>query len=226
MRRWNSILMAFCLAGVVVAPAAAVDVGEYLSITGFIDNQMRYVDNLSSQEEAGRGDLTLDNDEQWSARTRGRIFFNVQPNVFSKAVFGIELDQTWGDDTGDGTGFDLGNDNNVFELKHLYVDIKIPSTPLQVQIGGFAVDATTLKRCVIFCDDAGGIAVQANWSPNFSTYTWFIIAEEELIEEGPDTLGEDFSAGTTFMFKLAKGMEIHLLGAYYDIDGPSSDPVH
>jgi hypothetical protein len=223
MRRWNSILMAFCLAGVVVAPAAAVDVGEYLSITGFIDNQMRYVDNLSSQEEAGRGDLTLDNDEQWSARTRGRIFFNVQPNVFSKAVFGIELDQTWGDDTGDGTGFDLGNDNNVFELKHLYVDIKIPSTPLQVQIGGFAVDATTLKRCVIFCDDAGGIAVQANWSPNFSTYTWFIIAEEELIEEGPDTLGEDFSAGTTFMFKLAKGMEIHLLGAYYDIDGPSSD---
>ena len=46
MRRWSSVLTAFCLAGAMVAPAAAVDVGEFLSITGFIDNHVRYIDNV------------------------------------------------------------------------------------------------------------------------------------------------------------------------------------
>lgn len=222
MRRWSSMLMAFCLAGVIVAPAGAVDVGEYLSITGFVDNHIRYINNISTREEAGGGDLTLDDDEEFSARTRGRIFFHLKPNVFSEAVFGFEFDQEWGDN-GSGGGFDLGNDNNAFELKHLYVDIKIPSTPIRMQVGGFAVNATTLKRCIVFCDDGGGVAVHGNWSPNFSTYSWFIIAEEEFIEDGPDTLGEDFTVGTNFMFKPANGIDIHLLGAYYNIDGPSSD---
>ena len=228
MRRWSSVLTAFCLAGAMVAPAAAVDVGEFLSITGFIDNHVRYIDNVSTQEEAGGGDLTIDEDEMWHGRTRGRIFFNVKPNAFSKAVVGFEFDQTWGQSNdspagNNSIGFDLGNDNNALELKHLYVEVKIPSTPIRLQVGGFAVDVTTLKRCVIFCDDAGGISVEGSWSPKFSTYTWFIMAEEELIESGADDLGEDFTAGTTFMFKLAPGMDVHLLGAYYDIDGPSSD---
>ncbi|WP_218673750.1 hypothetical protein, partial [Candidatus Entotheonella palauensis] len=222
MRRWSSILIAFCLAGAMAAPAAAVDVGEFLSITGFIDNHVRYVDNLSSAEEAGRGNLSLDDDDQWNGRTRGRIFFNVKPNAFSQGVVGFEFDQVWGDD-GDGGGFDLGNDNNAFELKHLYVDLKIPTTPIRMQVGGFSVNATSLKRCIVFCDDAGGIAVHGDWSPNFSTYTWFIVAEEELIEDGPDDVGEDFTIGTNFKVKVAKGIDIHFMAAYYGIDGPSSD---
>jgi hypothetical protein len=205
-----------------VAPAAAVDIGEYLSVTGFIDNHVRYIHNISTQEEAGGGDLTLDDDDMFHGRTRGRLFFDIKPNAFSKAVFGFEFDQIWGD-VGDGEGFDLGIDNQIVELKHLYVEVKIPSTPLRLQVGGFAVDATKLKRCVIFCDDAGGISLEGSWSPMFSTYSWFIVADEELIEEGPDDFGEDWTVGTTFMFKLANGMDVHLLGAYYEVEGPSSD---
>ena len=227
MRRWSTILMAFCLAGALAAPAGAVDVTEYLSVTGFIDNHIRYIDNISTNEEDStsdidNGNLTTDDDDEWTARTRGRIFFNVMPNPFSKAVVGFEFDQFWGD-AGSGRGFDLGNDNNAFELKHLYVDIKIPSTPLRLQVGGFGVNATTLKRCIVFCDDAGGIAVHGKWSPNFSTYSWFIVAEEEFIEDGGDSLGEDFTVGTNFMLQFAEGIDVHFLGAYYDIDGSSSD---
>ena len=30
-----------------------------------------------------------------------------------------------------------------------------------------------------------------SWSSQIKTYTWYIIAEEELIEDGPDAFGED-----------------------------------
>jgi len=223
MRRWKSILISFGLAGAMAAPAAAVDIGEYLSLTGFIDNHIRYIDNVSTQEEPGNGDITVDNDDMFHGRTRGRLFFDIKPNPFSKAVVAFEYDQIWGD-VGDGEGFDLGIDNQIVELKQLYAEIKIPSTPIRLQVGGFGVDATTLKRCVIFCDDAGGVAIEGSWSPKFSTYTWFIVAEEELFEyDPPEDFGDDWTAGTTFMFNLAEGMDVHLLGAWYQIDGPSSD---
>ena len=97
MRRWKSILISFGLAGVMAAPAAAVDIGEYLSITGFIDNHIRYIDNISTQEEPGGGDITVDNDDMFHGRTRGRLFFDIKPNPFSKAVVAFEYDQIWGD---------------------------------------------------------------------------------------------------------------------------------
>ena len=209
------------------APAAAVDVGEFLSITGFIDNQMRYVDNVSTNEEVNRGVLHLDEDESFRFRTRGRLFFHLKPNAFSKAVVAFEMDQVYGD-VGGGGGFDLGIDNTIVELKHLYAEIKIPSTPIKLTAGGFNVSATRLKSCIVYCDDSGGIVVEGSWSPQFSTYSWFVIAEEEDIEDNPsqgggDALGEDWTIGTTFRLQPAKGMDIHLLGAYYYIDGPSSD---
>ncbi len=235
MRRWSSILVAFCLAGVMVAPAAAVDIGEFLSITGFIDNQMRYINNVSTDEEENgvgdNGNLTTDDDEVWQMRTRGRLFFNVKPNVFSRAVVAFEMDQSYGqsnsNDAGGGSiGFDLGIDNVVFELKHLYAEIKIPSTPLKITAGGFNVSAMRLKSCIVYCDDSGGVVLEGSWSPQFSTYSWFVIAEEEEIEDdvatGGDAFGEDWTIGTTFRLQPAKGMDIHLLGAYYDIDGPGS----
>lgn len=200
MRRWSSVLLALCLMGIMAAPAAAVDVGEFLSVTGFIDNHMRYIDNVSTNEEANRGLLQTDEDEVWQARTRGRIFFTAKPNAFSKAVVAFEMDQTWGQSNstsagGGGIGFDLGIDNVAVELKHLYAQVKIPSTPIKVTAGGFSVSVTKLKSCMIYCDDSGGIVVEGAWSPQFSTYSWFVIAEEEQIEDntatGGDAFGED-----------------------------------
>lgn len=232
MRRWSSVLLALCLMGIMAAPAAAVDVGEFLSVTGFIDNHMRYIDNVSTNEEANRGLLQTDEDEVWQARTRGRIFFTAKPNAFSKAVVAFEMDQTWGQSNstsagGGGIGFDLGIDNVAVELKHLYAQVKIPSTPIKVTAGGFSVSVTKLKSCMIYCDDSGGIVVEGAWSPQFSTYSWFVIAEEEQIEDntatGGDAFGEDWTVGTTFRLQPAKGMNIDILGAYYSIDGPSVD---
>ncbi len=236
MRRWSSVLIAFCLAGVMAAPAAAVDVGEFLSVTGFIDNQMRYIDNVSTNEEdngvGDNGNLFTDEDEVWQARTRGRLFFTVKPNTFSKAVVAFEMDQTYGQSNttsagGGAIGFDLGIDNVAVELKHLYAEVKIPETPIKVTLGGFNVSATRLKSCIVYCDDSGGVVVEGAWSPQFSTYSWFVIAEEEQIEDntatGGDAFGEDWTVGTTFRLQPAKGMDIHLLGAFYVIEGPGSD---
>jgi hypothetical protein len=185
----KSICVLLCLIGLVAMPVYAANLDDVVTITGFIDNHIRYIDNISTAEEDNNrgpgevpdnGNLTTDNDHEFSGRTRGRIFFNLSPNPFSKAVFGFELDQTWGqdgtNDAGGSTGFDLGIDNNVFELKQLYVDIKVPSTPLRFEVGGFGINGTRLKRCVVFCDDAGGIAMAGSWSSQIQTYTWYIMS--------------------------------------------------
>ncbi|MDH3603702.1 MAG: hypothetical protein OEU26_29175, partial [Candidatus Tectomicrobia bacterium] len=96
-------------------------------------------------------------------------------------------------------------------------------TPLRFQVGGFGINGTRLKRCVVFCDDGGGIAMTGSWSSQIKTYTWFIIAEEELIENGPDTLGEDYTVGTRVEFAPYKGLDLDLFLAFYNIEGPSSD---
>ena len=235
MKRWFWVVTLL----LVVAVALPAYADTRLKVTGFIDNHIRYMQNLSSNEEDTdpdvpgltadlNGDVSQDDDEQFNGRTRGRIFFHIAPNDFSKGVFGFEFDQEWGQDNAGGPadpagGFDLGNDNNAFELKWLYVDVKIPDTPARFQVGGFSVNGTRLKRCVVFCDDAGGVALHLDFNPQVKLYSWYIIAEEELIETGADAVGEDFTVGFSLRTTFVKGLDVDFFFAFYGIENPSSD---
>jgi hypothetical protein len=157
MKRWSWMIALVALAGLAAAPTFAE---MRLTTTGFIDSHVRYADNLTDD------DVTDDSDDEWRARTRARIFFNVAVNDFSKAVVGFEIDQVWGETPGSGTaGFDFGTDNIAVEVKWAYVDINLPNTPVSFRVGGLPLQADRLKNsCLLLCMDVGGIDVEVAFS--------------------------------------------------------------
>jgi hypothetical protein len=200
---------------------------DRLKMTGYVDNHISLVTNRSRIDD----DLTVDDDDRFMGRSRARLFFNIIAAPDSKAVVALEFDQLWGSidrDTAnsrDGDpGFDLGIDNDVLELKHLYVDFKIPGTPVRLQIGGFRHHASRLQDCILLCIDAGGIAAHIDLAPPVKLYVHYMSIQEEddAVRGGPSfNLGEDWGMGTTLMTEFAKGIKINLAFEYVHEVGPS-----
>jgi hypothetical protein len=203
------------LVGLAAAPAFAE---MRLTTTGFIDNHVRYADNLTDD------DVTDDSDDEWRARTRARIFFNIAANDFSKAVVGFEIDQVWGETPGSSTaGFDFGTDNIAVEVKWAYVDITLPNTPVSFRAGGLPLQADRLKgSCLLLCMDVGGIDVEVAFSPQLVASIYFAnTQEDDFLESGDDgRLGDDYFGGITLMTELLQGLQANLLFAYQHIGGP------
>jgi hypothetical protein len=236
MKRWNMIMALLALAVLVAAPAYAE---MRLTVTGFIDNHVRYTQNLSAfDDDITNGSFNgidtapcrpsgCDEEDDWRGRTRGRIFFNIAANEFSKAVFGFEIDQVWGASgepaSGDNAGFDLGIDNTVFEVKWLYVDIKIPDTPVSFRAGGLPMQADRLKgSCTLLCMDVGGIDVEIAFDPQVILSVYFASFEEsddQVVTVA--NLGDDYFTGFTLMTIPWKGLKANLLFAWEHIQGPS-----
>jgi hypothetical protein len=239
MQHWKGIVAFLALVGLVAIPAYA---DQRLTVTGFIDNHVRAFGNLSATDD----DYTLDDDDEWHARTRGRLFFNIAATEFSKAVVAFEFDQYWGDTSqnppgagatstrcvtstpgetctiiNDNGGFDLGIDNFVIELKHLYVDIKVPETPVRVRLGGFDVNATPLKDLTLLTMDVAAIAVDIDFHPQFKTLVYFSPTEEDFDQEFADELGEDYFGGVTLQAIPMKGFQIDGVFAFQHLQGPS-----
>jgi hypothetical protein len=236
MKRWNIVVALLALAGLMAAPAYAE---MRLSVTGFIDNHARYTQNLSAVDDVV-ADINLpgcrpdgcDEESDFRGRTRGRIFFNIAANEFSKAVFGFEIDQTWGalGDAASPTapagganqaGFDLGIDNTVFEVKWLYVDIKIPNTPVSFRAGGLPLQADRLKgSCTLLCMDVGGIDVEVAFDPQLILSVYFANFEEDD-DRVVTSLGDDYFGGFTVMTTPFKGLKANLIFAFEHIEGVS-----
>jgi hypothetical protein len=191
-----------------------------LTTRGFIDNHVRYADNLTGD------DLTDDSDDEWRARTRARLFFNIAATDFSKAVIGFEIDQVWGELAGSSTaGFDFGTDNIAVEVKWAYVDINLPNTPISLRAGGLPLKADLLKgSCFLLCMDVGGVEVEVAFSPQFVASIYFAnTLEDDSLDASdldPDRLGDDYFGGITLITELFQGLEANLLFAFQHIGGP------
>src|SRR5687768_13353669 len=138
MQKVARCLVFLMIIGLAATPALAAE----LRVTGFIDNVFPHWDsNLSG----------VDNDptrkeSTFFGRTRLRNFFNFLASDDLRGVFAIEIDQPYGavpDNPRNGDcfeasaafpaqdcGFDNGIDNVVIELKHMYVDFRVPQLPL------------------------------------------------------------------------------------------------
>jgi hypothetical protein len=139
MRRyWVLALAAIALLGMLAPPAQAQAPAPKVSITGAFYNINVAAHNL------GEVYLHRTGDDEWSTRSRGRVWFNGELGK-AKAVLGLEIDLGWGqtgaaDNTlqsqistfagaagtaaqrrGTSGGIDLNGDSlAVIEIKHLY----------------------------------------------------------------------------------------------------------
>jgi hypothetical protein len=237
MKWWKGVVALLALAGLAAIPAYA---DQRLTVTGFIDNHVRAFGNLSATDAS----FVADDDDEWHARTRGRIFFNVAATEFSKAVVAFEFDQFWGDSSrsisGSGSsptrcvtseaeetctlvngGFDFGIDNFVIELKHLYADFQIPQLPVRVRLGGMDINATPLKDLTLVTMDVAAIEVTIDAHPQFKVLAYFSPTEEDFDEEFAAKLGEDYFTGLTLQTIPMKGLNIDLVFAFQHLRGPN-----
>src|SRR5919198_2001343 len=178
MKKVVGALALLFLAGFLVLPASAAE----LRVTGFFDNIFPHVDHNLNNADL---DTTNNHDNNFYGRERSRLFFNFIASDDLRGVFGLEIDQTYGapsrNITGsrcvpdaanattisgqrvllqnfDACGFRNQIDNNVLELKHLYVDFRVPQLGIgnRWQIGGFPADVTPLHSHLLYTMDAGG----------------------------------------------------------------------
>jgi hypothetical protein len=199
-------------------------------VTGFFDNIFpRWDSNNSSVDN----DPTRNDDQIFFGRSRTRMFFNFIASDDLRGVFGLEIDQTYGapenDRLGSGCvetsgiyeaeqcGFRNGIDTNSLELKHLYVDFRVPQLPIgnRWRIGGLPFNVTPLHSLLLYSMDAGGGDVNFTFTDQISLLLYYVQLEEDLDRfVGSSKLGEDYITGGTLMLRPISGLDFHILGVY------------
>ncbi|MGH8066925.1 MAG: hypothetical protein ACRERE_17145 [Candidatus Entotheonellia bacterium] len=212
--------------GLAAVPAFAAE----LRVTGFIDNVFpRWDKNLSSVDQ----DPTRAGDEIFLGRTRNRTFFNFIASDDLRGVFAIEIDQSYGAPQndrlgsgcveGEGTfaaeqcGFRNGTDTNSIEVKHLFVDFRVPQLPIgnRWRLGGLPFNLTPLHSPTLYTMDAGGGDVRLNFTDQVSLLMYYVQLEEDLDRfPGSAKIGEDYITGLRVELKPIPGLDFHILGTY------------
>jgi hypothetical protein len=219
--------------GLAAVPAWAAE----LRLTGFIDNVFPHVEsNFSSQDN----DTTRNGDQATYGRTRGRMFFNMIASDDLRGVVGFEMDQAWGAPStdkigscneGEGTfafsecGFDRAIDNINIELKHLYVDFRVPQLPIgnRWRLGGFRFQALPLHSSLVYNIDGGGGDVKFDFTDQVALLLSYQQFEEDLDRfTGSPQIGEDYVVGSTLMLKPIPNLDFHLIGLFGHFAAPFS----
>jgi hypothetical protein len=221
-----------------IALTAAPVFAAELRVTGFFDNIFPHFEhNVSGQN--GDNDATRAHDNETWGRTRFRSFFNFIANDDLRGVFGIEIDQVYGapaiNAVGSGCvqgtgayafeqcGFREGTDTNSIEVKHLYVDFRIPQVPIgnRTQLGGLPINVTPLHNGLLMTQDVGGGMTRLTYNDQISSLFYYVQLEEDVDRyPGSPKIGEDYVTGTTLMLKPINGLDFHLLGIYFHGQAP------
>jgi hypothetical protein len=220
------------LAGFLVIPAWAAE----LRVTGFFDN---IIPRFEGNNSSGDRNMTRNGDQATFGRERTRLFFNFVASDDLRGIFGIELDNTFGaparnrigarciEGTGlfaqEQCGFRNAIDVNNFELKHLYVNFRIPQLGIGNRwlLGGIPADVTPLHPHLLYTMDAGGGSVRFDFTEQVSVLLHYVQLEEDLDRfPGSAKIGEDYITGATVMLKPLPGLDFHLLGIYGHSQAP------
>jgi hypothetical protein len=227
-------LVLLVVIGLAMAPAFAAE----LRVTGFFDNVFPHWDSNTSSVD---NDQTRNSDQIFYGRNRSRFFFNFIASDDLRGVLGLEIDQTFGapenDRVGSGCvegegafaaeqcGFRNGIDTNAIEIKHLYVDFRVPQIPIgnRWRIGGLRFQALPLHSSTVYNIDGGGGDVRLTFTDQVGLLLSYQQMEEDLDRfPGSAKLGEDYVAAATLMLKPIEGLDFHLLGIYAHIQNPIS----
>ncbi|MGH8070326.1 MAG: hypothetical protein ACRERE_34835 [Candidatus Entotheonellia bacterium] len=227
-------LVLLVVIGLAMAPAFAAE----LRVTGFFDNVFPHWDSNTSSVD---NDQTRNSDQIFFGRNRSRFFFNFIASDDLRGVLGLEIDQAYGAPQNDrfgsgcveeeGTfgaeqcGFRNAIDTNSIEVKHLYVDFRVPQLPFgnRWRIGGFRFQALPLHSSTVYNIDGGGGDLRLNFTDQVSLLLSYQQLEEDLDRfPGSAKLGEDYVAAATLMLKPIEGLDFHLLGIYTHIQNPIS----
>ena len=178
------------------------------TITGFIDSVGSWSQNMNTLDS----NVNRNRDHVFYGRTRGR--FDIIGEVGeAKAVFGFEMDHTWGQygfvDSNNTTGcqtssagavtctpgvgateasFDMNTDTQGnFQIKWIYAEFPMPLVPFPtiVRLGGqpFAT-AANYKLATYANGDFPGVNLYTTFSPTFKLQLTYVQIDENLYGKG------------------------------------------
>ncbi len=225
MRKFLAVLTALIATlALVAADASAQAPAPKVTINGLVDMISSWSDNMSHDDS----DYSLDDDDQWYARTRLRPDLTAELGT-TKFVLGLEIDYAWGDTPGTarfGTsaGADLNTDvAGIIELKWGYLEFDVPALPgARLRLGAqpFAV---TRKPAVLATGDFAGAHFTWGATPGIRVNITYAQIEEEIT--GPETgftFGEDWAAFFSVDISPFKGLDIRPLYSYARFAGRTS----
>jgi hypothetical protein len=218
-------IMLLLVLGFFIPPAYSAE----LRVTGFFDNVFpRWDSNHSGVDQD-----TTRGDNLFVGRSRSRFFFNFIASDDLRGVWALEIDQFYGAPAdnprpggcvqGSGPfaleqcGFRNGIDTNSLELKHLYVDFRIPQIPIgnRWRLGGRSLNVTPLRSQLLYHMDSGGGDVRFNFSEEVALFLYYTQLEEDLDRfPGSAKLGEDYITGATLQLRPVPGLDFHILGVF------------
>ncbi|WP_456325483.1 outer membrane homotrimeric porin [Desulfonauticus submarinus] len=98
-------------------------------------------------------------EDDFNVYQRARVWFDFVANENVKAVLGLEIgDSRWGER---GKGADLGADDKVIEVKHAYLDFKVPNTDIDVKAGVQGIALPNSLGSAILDDDVAALVLSA-----------------------------------------------------------------
>ena len=164
-----SMVLLVCTALATPALALQADFKGFLQVRGFT------YDNLDGNDDADDNASGFDQ--------RFRLWTNAALNEDVKAVFGIEVDNAWGD-TGVGR---VGADaTGQIEIKHLHLDFNVPWAATNVKAGAqyFRFGGGFIQG-----DDASGIQVRYTPVPNQHSilFGWVKANEGDVFDQSAES---------------------------------------
>jgi hypothetical protein len=211
-----------------------------VTITGFMDHVTGWTKNLQDNLFGRTGD------NEWYARSRGRLDI-IGTLGKAKAVFGFEIDATWGqvgasDTTNDtagvagsvtrpGTGsggFDLNTDTRgIEEIKWLYTEFPAPLVPwpTTIRLGAQPI-SETYKLGVLARGDVAGLKWETAFTPSLKWHFFYGAAEENVTGSRRALgfgRGDDFLIVTSLDVTPIKGLDIRPTYAFFQITGAIGD---
>jgi hypothetical protein len=206
-----------------------------VTITGFIDQVTGWSKNLQDTLVGRTGDT------EWYARSRGRfdIIGALGP---AKAVFGFEIDETWGqtgasdtiNDTAGAAGgvqrsatsgaFDLNTDTRgILEIKWLYTEFPVPLIPWPTVMRlGAQPWAQTYKLSAYSSGDFGGLNWVTTFTPNVKFHFTYAALEENVTGSRRSIgfgRGDDWAIVLGLEVTPIKGLDIKPIYSYFSAVG-------
>ncbi|MDZ4184803.1 MAG: hypothetical protein U1D97_07480 [Desulfuromonadales bacterium] len=206
MKKQMKWLLAALALAALATPAFAVtaDMTGTLAVRGIMNNNFDATDASAGANQ----------DHRRFVDQRFRLFTSVAANENVKAVLGLEVDNVWGR-TAVSTTKDLGgmgtDDATKLEIKHLYLDFKIPTLGATVRAGS---QPFNFGRGMIVNDDAAGLLVTLPCPAlpdNKLELSWIKTSEGNTVETADD---EGNFYGAKYSMKLA-GIGIAPYAGYY-----------
>lgn len=199
------LLAALCVAMAVPAFARDHELNGYFRVRGIMAD-------LSKQKNADPDTLV---DQRFRAK------YTLGLNEYLKLVYFGEVDMQWGDNsyaTSRNQGGALGGDTVNLETKNLYLEVKVPETPISATLGlqgyGDNYDA------VLFSADMAGLKLGAKFGPADVTLGWFKWQEGEGNNNSPGGSTEEddidlyaLNLGFKPMDALKVGADVYYINA-------------